>query len=251
MNTLMLLSPVSAWLVMLALSARAAGETRLPLTQLLSLRHLFWGYALPTLFILLLQQLGRRMDLHLYALNPCEAYWFDVVDPRRLARLAAVLGRDFQDNAIEIDQLRDGVRLTGFAGLPTYNRGNAAHQYLFVNGRPVRDRLLQGALRGAYADFLARDRHPAAALYLELDPTYVDVNVHPAKAEVRFRDPGLVRGLIIGALRQTLSGALHRASTTGGARTLETLARVISDPRDGGEKSRLMRLLGDNVAKTC
>ena len=132
----------------------------------------------------------------------------------RLARLSAVLGRDFHDNAIEIDQERDGVRLSGYAGLPTYNRGNAAHQHLFVNGRPVRDRLLQGALRGAYADFLARDRHPAAALYLELDPTYVDVNVHPAKAEVRFRDPALVRGLIVGGLRHALAGAGHRASTT-------------------------------------
>jgi DNA mismatch repair protein MutL len=106
------------------------------------------------------------------------------------------------------------VRLTGFAGLPTYNRGNAAHQYLFVNGRPVRDRLLQGALRAAYADFLARDRHPLAALYVELDTSQVDVNVHPAKAEVRFRDPGLVRGLIIGGLRHALAGAGHRASTT-------------------------------------
>ena len=132
----------------------------------------------------------------------------------RLNRLAAVLGRDFQDNALEIDQEREGVRLSGFAGLPTYNRGNAAHQYLFVNGRPVRDRLLQGALRAAYADYLARDRHPAAALYVELDPTLVDCNVHPAKAEVRFRDPALVRGLIIGALRHALAGAGHRASTT-------------------------------------
>jgi DNA mismatch repair protein MutL len=132
----------------------------------------------------------------------------------RLARLAAVLGREFQENALEIDQEREGVRLSGFAGLPTYNRGNAAHQYLFVNGRPVRDRLLQGALRAAYADYLARDRHPAAALYLELEPTLVDVNVHPAKAEVRFRDPALVRGLIIGALRHALAGAGHRASTT-------------------------------------
>ncbi|WGM40942.1 DNA mismatch repair endonuclease MutL [Caulobacter sp. NIBR1757] len=132
----------------------------------------------------------------------------------RLARLAAVLGREFQENALEIDQEREGVRLSGFAGLPTYNRGNAAHQYLFVNGRPVRDRLLQGALRAAYADYLARDRHPAAALYLELEPTLVDVNVHPAKAEVRFRDPALVRGLIIGALRHALTGAGHRASTT-------------------------------------
>ncbi len=132
----------------------------------------------------------------------------------RLARLAAVLGREFQENALEIDQEREGVRLSGFAGLPTYNRGNAAHQYLFVNGRPVRDRLLQGALRAAYADYLARDRHPAAALYLELEPTLVDVNVHPAKAEVRFRDPALVRGLIIGALRHALAGAGHRASTS-------------------------------------
>ncbi len=132
----------------------------------------------------------------------------------RLARLAAVLGREFQENALEIDQEREGVRLSGFAGLPTYNRGNAAHQYLFVNGRPVRDRLLQGALRAAYADYLARDRHPAAALYLELEPTLVDCNVHPAKAEVRFRDPALVRGLIIGALRHALAGAGHRASTT-------------------------------------
>jgi len=135
-------------------------------------------------------------------------------DDGRLARLATILGRDFSDNALLIDHEREGVRLSGFAGLPTYNRGNAAHQYLFVNGRPVRDRLLQGALRGAYADFLARDRHPVAALYVELDPGLVDVNVHPAKAEVRFRDPGLVRGLIVSGLRHSLAGAGHRASTT-------------------------------------
>ncbi|WP_309604059.1 DNA mismatch repair endonuclease MutL [Phenylobacterium sp.] len=132
----------------------------------------------------------------------------------RLARLAAIMGREFAENALALDHEREGVRLSGFAGLPTYNRGNAGHQYLFVNGRPVRDRLLQGALRAAYADFLARDRHPLAALYLELDTAYVDVNVHPAKAEVRFRDPGVVRGLIIGGLRHALAGAGHRASTT-------------------------------------
>ncbi|HYD45985.1 MAG TPA: DNA mismatch repair endonuclease MutL [Phenylobacterium sp.] len=132
----------------------------------------------------------------------------------RLARLAAIMGRDFHENALPIDHEREGVRLSGFAGLPTFNRGNAAHQYLFVNGRPVRDRLLQGALRAAYADFLARDRHPLAALYIELDSTLVDVNVHPAKAEVRFRDPALVRGLIVGGLRHALAGAGHRASTT-------------------------------------
>ncbi len=132
----------------------------------------------------------------------------------RLKRLAALLGRDFETNALLIDQERDGVRLSGYAGLPTYSRGNAAHQYLFVNGRPVKDRLLQGALRGAYADFLARDRHPSAALFLELDPLLVDVNVHPAKTEVRFRDAALVRGLIVGALRHALAAAGHRASTT-------------------------------------
>lgn len=135
-------------------------------------------------------------------------------DEGRLKRLAALLGRDFEANALLIDQERDGVRLSGYAGLPTYSRGNAAHQYLFVNGRPVKDRLLQGALRGAYADFLARDRHPAAVLFLDIDPLYVDVNVHPAKAEVRFRDPALVRGLIVGALRHALHAAGHRASTT-------------------------------------
>ena len=132
----------------------------------------------------------------------------------RLARLSAIMGREFSDNALAIDYVRDGIALTGFAGLPTLNRGNAAHQYLFVNGRPVRDRLLQGALRGAYADFLARDRHPLVALYIDLDPNQVDVNVHPAKAEVRFRDPALVRGLIVGGLRHTLAGAGHRASTS-------------------------------------
>ena len=135
-------------------------------------------------------------------------------DQGRLARLAAILGSEFEANALLLNQEREGVRLSGYAGLPTYSRGNSAHQYLFVNGRPVRDRLLQGALRAAYADFLARDRHPTAALYLDLDPTLVDVNVHPAKAEVRFRDPNLVRGLIIGALKHALAGAGHRASTT-------------------------------------
>ncbi|WP_295168125.1 DNA mismatch repair endonuclease MutL [uncultured Brevundimonas sp.] len=143
-------------------------------------------------------------------------------DEGRLKRLSALLGRDFEANALLIDQGRDGVRLSGYAGLPTYSRGNAAHQYLFVNGRPVKDRLLQGALRGAYADFLARDRHPAAALFLDIDPLYVDVNVHPAKAEVRFRDPALVRGLIVGALRHALHAAGHRASTTVAADALSS-----------------------------
>ncbi|URI13970.1 DNA mismatch repair endonuclease MutL [Brevundimonas albigilva] len=149
-------------------------------------------------------------------------------DEGRLKRLSALLGRDFEANALLIDQERDGVRLSGYAGLPTYSRGNAAHQYLFVNGRPVKDRLLQGALRGAYADFLARDRHPAAALFLDIDPLFVDVNVHPAKAEVRFRDPALVRGLIVGALRHALHAAGHRASTTVAADALSSF-----QPRSG------------------
>jgi DNA mismatch repair protein MutL len=131
-----------------------------------------------------------------------------------LERLAAIMGREFASNAIEIDANREGFRLTGFAGLPTLNRPTGQHQYLFVNGRPVRDKLLAGAVRGAYQDFLARDRHPMVALFLEAPTELVDVNVHPAKTEVRFRDAGIVRGLIVGALRTALSAAGHRASTT-------------------------------------
>ena len=135
-------------------------------------------------------------------------------------RLAQVLGREFADNALAIDAEREGLHLTGFAALPTYSRGSAVAQYLFVNGRPVRDKLLVGALRGAYFDFLSRDRHPAAALFIDCDPTLVDVNVHPAKSEVRFRDPGLARGLIVSALRHALANAGHRASTTVAGATL-------------------------------
>lgn len=135
-------------------------------------------------------------------------------------RLARVLGREFADNSLRIDAEREGLHLTGFAALPTYSRGSAVAQYLFVNGRPARDKLLTGALRGAYFDFLSRDRHPAAALFLDCDPTLVDVNVHPAKSEVRFRDPGLARGLIVSALRHALANAGHRASTTVAGATL-------------------------------
>lgn len=130
------------------------------------------------------------------------------------ARLRSVLGKDFADNALPIDALREDVHLTGYAALPTYSRGSAVQQFLFVNGRPVRDKILIGALRGAYMDTLSRDRHPAACLFIDLDPTRVDVNVHPAKSEVRFRDPGAVRGLIVSALRAALANAGHRASTT-------------------------------------
>ena len=139
----------------------------------------------------------------------------------RLDRLAAVMGRDFADNAVSVTAERQGLRLSGFAGVPTLNRGNARAQYLFVNGRPVQDRLLVGAVRGAYQDFLARNRHPMVALFLDVPPETVDVNVHPAKAEVRFRDAGLVRGLIVGGLRHALEAAGHRASTTVAAAALE------------------------------
>ena len=135
-------------------------------------------------------------------------------------RLASVLGREFADNALAIDAEREGFHLTGYAALPTYSRGSAVQQFLFVNGRPVRDKLLIGALRGAYMDFLSRDRHPAAALFVDCDPHLVDVNVHPAKSEVRFRDPAIVRGLIVSGLRHALANAGHRASTTVAGATL-------------------------------
>jgi len=132
----------------------------------------------------------------------------------RLTRLGRIMGREFADNALAIDAEREEVALTGYAGLPTLNRGNAQLQFLFVNGRPVNDRMLFGALRGAYRDVLASNRYPLVALFVELSSSQVDVNVHPAKTEVRFRDAALVRGLIVGAIRQALAGAGHRAATT-------------------------------------
>ncbi|WP_093323205.1 DNA mismatch repair endonuclease MutL [Shimia haliotis] len=135
-------------------------------------------------------------------------------------RLAKIIGKEFAENALRIDAERDGLRLIGYAALPTYSRGSSVAQYLFVNGRPVKDKLLVGALRGAYFDFLSRDRHPAAALFIDCDPHLVDVNVHPAKSEVRFRDPGLARGLIVSSLRHALAEAGHRASTTVAGATL-------------------------------
>ncbi len=139
----------------------------------------------------------------------------DLLDPR-LGRLGQIMGKDFADNALAIDEVREGVRLSGYIGLPTLNRATARAQFLFVNGRPVRDRLLVGAVRGAYADVLARDRNPLVALFLDLDPEDVDVNVHPTKAEVRFRDSTTVRALIVGGLRRALAAAGHRAATSVG-----------------------------------
>lgn len=152
----------------------------------------------------------------LFRADPAQGELFDAL----ATRLGTVMGRDFTANAVPVDATRDGVRLFGYAALPTYSRGAAVSQFLFVNGRPVRDRLLIGALRAAYSDFLSRDRHPAAALFIDCDPELVDVNVHPAKSEVRFRDAGLVRGLMISALRHALAEAGHRASTTVSQATL-------------------------------
>ena len=129
-------------------------------------------------------------------------------------RLAAILGKDFAQNSLPVDAIRGEYRLSGRIGLPTYNRATAASQFLFVNGRAVRDRLLLGALRGGYEEMVPRGRHPVVALFLELPAEDVDVNVHPAKAEVRFRDAGLVRGLLVASIRQALSEAGHRAANT-------------------------------------
>ncbi len=150
------------------------------------------------------------------------------------ARLASVLGPEFADNALPVDAVRDGLHLTGYAALPTYSRGAAVTQHVFVNGRPVGDRQLTGALRAAYMDVLSRDRYPAAALFVDCDPVLVDVNVHPAKSEVRFRDPAAVRGLIVSTLRAALAGAGHRASTTVAAETLAAMRPGMAPRGDAG-----------------
>jgi DNA mismatch repair protein MutL len=158
-------------------------------------------------------------------------------------RLARVMGVEFTDNALSIDAERDNFRLTGFAALPTYSRGTSVAQYLFVNGRPVQDKLLYGALRAAYSDFLSRDRHPAAAMFIDCDPHLVDVNVHPAKSEVRFRDPGVVRGLIISALRHALADAGHRASSTVAGATLGAMRpEPLSGPQPGIGAPRIYQM---------
>ncbi|MFN9779740.1 MAG: DNA mismatch repair endonuclease MutL [Alphaproteobacteria bacterium] len=146
----------------------------------------------------------------------------------RLRRLSGVLGSDFADNAMKVDARRGEIHVTGYAGLPTYSRGTAAHQYLFVNGRPVRDKLMVGAVRGAYADVLARDRHAAVAIFLDLPAGDVDVNVHPAKTEVRFRDANLVRGLIVSALKAAIMQEGSRASSTVSASAVDQL-RLMRD----------------------
>ena len=156
--------------------------------------------------------------------------WAAAID--ELSRLGDVLGADFRANAIAIDAEREGVRLEGFAGLPTLSRANTLGQYLFVNGRPVRDKVLVGAVRAAYSDYLPRDRHPLLALFVTLESREVDVNVHPAKTEVRFRDGALVRGLIVRALKEALAREGQRAASTGGGATIAAF-RPMAMPRRG------------------
>ena len=163
---------------------------------------------------------GERTGLRL----PCEPLGADA----HLCRLGRIMGRDFMADALAVEAEREGVRITGFAGLPTLHRPDAAQQYLFVNSRPVRDRLLIGAVRAAYGDLIPRGRSPLLALFVALPPREVDVNVHPTKAEVRFRNVRGVRSLIAGALRQALENAGHRASATGGSATLDALAQRLA-----------------------
>jgi DNA mismatch repair protein MutL len=163
---------------------------------------------------------GERTGLRL----PCEP----LGAAAQLCRLGRIMGRDFMADALPVEAEREGVRITGFAGLPTLHRPDAAQQYLFVNSRPVRDRLLIGAVRAAYGDLIPRGRSPLLALFVALPPREVDVNVHPTKAEVRFRNVRGVRSLIAGALRQALENAGHRASATGGSATLDALAQRLA-----------------------
>ncbi len=166
---------------------------------------------------------GERASLRLPACSDDSA--------GRLERLGRIMGREFMADAVMIEGGREGIAVSGFAGLPTLNRPDAAMQFLFVNGRPVRDRLLIGAVRAAYGDMLPKARHPLLALFIDLDPREVDVNVHPAKAEVRFRDGGTVRSLLIGGLREALAKAGHRATVAGGAKAIDMLAQRAAGER--------------------
>ena len=145
-------------------------------------------------------------------------------------RLGDVLGNDFTDNAVEVNLQREGIQISGYTGLPTYNKGLSTSQYVFVNKRPVKDKLLLGAVRAAYLNYLARDRYPVAVLFIDIPSQEVDVNVHPTKAEVRFRQNEVVRSVIIGALNQALSGAGHRAATTVASQAIASFKTTPSAP---------------------
>ncbi|MTI43389.1 DNA mismatch repair protein MutL [Roseibium hamelinense] len=167
--------------------------------------------------------------------------WAPAGGEGRMARISQVLGNDFIENAMEIDAEREGVRLTGYASLPTYNRGNAQLQFFFVNGRPVKDKLLLSGLRGAYADVLARDRHAVVVLFVDLEPALVDVNVHPAKADVRFQDSQLVRGLLVGAIKQALVRSGHRSSTANAGVAMEAIRATGFAPSAGHHRTAVWR----------
>jgi DNA mismatch repair protein MutL len=153
-------------------------------------------------------------------------------------RIANVMGAEFPDNALELDAAREAVRLTGLAGIPSFSRANSLSQFAYVNGRPVRDKLIAASIRAAYADVMARDRYAVTALFIDLEPGLVDVNVHPAKADVRFRDPGLVRGLIIGAIREALSASGIRPATSGAAAMMGAFSRGYETEARGAGSGR-------------
>ena len=155
----------------------------------------------------------------------------------QLSRIGEVLGRDFEENSLLIEAEREGFILTGYAGLPTLNKRTSSHQFLFVNGRPVQDKLLYGAVRAAYSDFLAYDRHPFVVLFLNAPGSTLDVNVHPAKSEVRFQEPGLVRGLFIGGLKKALTEAGYQTSSTISNAALGILNKSISKISPTGVRS--------------
>ena len=166
--------------------------------------------------------LGRPEVRFVYASDIGAGFDWPATDGR--GRLAQALGAEFVDASLDVDETREGVRISGSVAAPTFNKPNALAQFVYVNGRAVRDKLISGALRAAYLDYLPRERHGAAALFLELDPREVDVNVHPAKAEVRFRDSALVRGLVVGSVKRALEAPLRRAATPAGLSALRAPA---------------------------
>lgn len=176
----------------------------------------------PHIAFTLSDEKGKRLSL-----NSNQGDLFD----SRLKRLSNILGKEFADNSVLIDAERGTIKITGYVSLPTLNKGNSLGQFLFVNNRPVRDKLLLGAIKGAYQDFLAHSRYPLCALFFEVDPIFVDVNVHPAKSEVRFRDAALVRGLLVSAIKNALISAGHKSSNTLAIETLATIDKNLYIPQ--------------------
>lgn len=208
-------------------SERAETQAISEIVRRLALAHPEIAFSLTT---------GERAGLRLAAESPDRQ--------GMLARMGRIMGADFMANALPIAAEREDVRLAGYAGLPTLHRAFPDQQYLFVNGRAVRDKLLGGAVRAAYGDLLPKGRHPLLALFISLDPSQVDVNVHPAKTEVRFRDGALVRGLIVGALREALADAGHRASIADVAGSVARMAARAASPRYPSPPPRIAMTAG-------